>query len=132
MNKAFFKRHEQGNVPPINVADFIAQLRFNSDGLIPVIVQQHDDKQVLMMAWMNHEALQKSLQNGTMYYWSRSRQQLWHKGETSGHIQHLITLHADCDGDALLAQVEQEGAACHTLRTSCFYWQISATEIRRD
>lgn len=97
------------------------QLAFNSDGLIPVITQDADTKDVLMMAWMNVEALQKTLDTKRVTYWSRSRSQFWIKGETSGHTQELVSLSIDCDGDAILCLVKQTGAACHTGRKHCFY-----------
>lgn len=96
-------------------------LPWNDAGLIAAIAQQHDSGEVLMLAWMNRAALQETLRSGRVCYWSRSRQQLWRKGETSGHRQRLISAHLDCDGDALLLRVEQHGGACHTGRASCFY-----------
>ena len=103
---------------------FLDQLTFNADGLIPVIVQQHDSGEVLMMAWMNKESLAETLFTSRMCYWSRSRQRLWRKGERSGQVQQVKELTLDCDGDCLLAKVEQEGVACHTGRKSCFYRTI--------
>ena len=96
-------------------------VRFNADGLIPAIAQDADNGQILMMAWMNAEALAETLRGGQVCYWSRSRGALWRKGETSGHVQELVDLSIDCDGDTILMQVRQTGAACHTLRRSCFY-----------
>ena len=101
--------------------EWINELRFNEDGLVPVIAQDYETGEVLMLAYMNQEALDKTLKTGKMYYFSRSRQKLWLKGETSGHIQTLITLYYDCDMDTLLAIVQQEGEACHTGNKSCFY-----------
>lgn len=98
-----------------------ATLRYNADGLIPVIAQDHDSGEVLMMAWMNAEAVARTQATGRVTYWSRSRQAFWVKGETSGHTQTLIELRIDCDRDCLLALVRQEGPACHTNRRSCFY-----------
>jgi len=100
--------------------------KFNADGLIPAIVQQtRNDKpeagRVLMMAWMNRLALEKTAQTGFMHYWSRSRQKLWLKGETSGHRQKVIRWYVDCDADTLLFEVDQEGGACHTGYASCFF-----------
>jgi phosphoribosyl-AMP cyclohydrolase len=89
--------------------------------LIPVITQDATGKAVLMFAWMNKEALYQTLSMGRMTYWSRSRKQLWLKGETSGHIQTLVSMAFDCDGDAILCQVNQEGAACHSAQNPCFY-----------
>ena len=91
------------------------------EGLIPAIAQQHDTGEVLMMAWMNRESVRVSLEEGRACYWSRARQQLWRKGETSGQIQRLHELRLDCDGDALLLLVDQHGVACHTGRRSCFF-----------
>lgn len=94
---------------------------FNSDGLIPVIAQQHDTGEVLMLAWMNREALEETLATGRVCYYSRSRQKLWRKGETSGQVQTLKELRLDCDGDTILLLVEQQGVACHTGRRNCFF-----------
>ncbi|MGM0783034.1 MAG: phosphoribosyl-AMP cyclohydrolase [Pseudomonadota bacterium] len=103
------------------LVDVLDAIRFNADGLIPAIAQQHDSGEVLMMAWMNREALEETLRSGRVCYWSRSRGKLWRKGESSGQQQHLRAAHLDCDGDTLLLQVEQSGPACHTGRRSCFY-----------
>jgi phosphoribosyl-AMP cyclohydrolase len=89
--------------------------------LVPVVAQKHDTGEVLMLAWMNRESLLKSLETKQMTYWSRSRNKLWRKGETSGHFQTLIEMRVDCDGDTLLALVEQVGPACHTGAQSCFF-----------
>lgn len=97
------------------------RLRFNELGLIPCIVQDSGTKDVLMMAWMNEEALKLTLEQNTMWYWSRSRGELWHKGDTSGNTQTLIELRYDCDEDTLLALVNVAGPACHTGEMSCFY-----------
>lgn len=94
---------------------------FNADGLIPVVAQQYNTKELLMMAWANAEAIEKTLKTGQMHYWSRSRAELWHKGATSGHIQHVKELLLDCDSDTLLALVDQTGAACHTGSRTCFF-----------
>jgi phosphoribosyl-AMP cyclohydrolase len=99
----------------------LAAIRFDADGLVPAIAQQHDTGEVLMMAWMNAEAVTETLTTGRVCYFSRSRQALWRKGETSGQAQHLKELRVDCDGDTLLLLVDQEGVACHTGRRSCFY-----------
>lgn len=99
----------------------ITALTFNEKGLIPCIVQDADTKQVLMMAWMNEEALGLTLEEQSMWFWSRSRSELWHKGATSGNIQKLVELRYDCDGDTLLALVDPAGPACHTGNTTCFY-----------
>lgn len=99
-------------------------LPFNADGLLPAIAQQVDSGEVLMLAWMNREAILETLSSGRVCYWSRSRQRLWRKVETSGHHQTLKELRIDCDGDTLLLLVDQQGAACHTRRSSCFYHAV--------
>lgn len=99
-------------------------LKYDSNGLIPVIAQDHQGGEVLMMAWMNAEAVARTLATGRVTYWSRSRQNFWIKGETSGHVQNLIELRVDCDRDCLLVLVDQTGPACHTNRRSCFYTAI--------
>jgi len=102
----------------------LSDIKFNKDGLIPVIAQCVQSGTVLMMAWMNEEALKKTIDTNEMYYFSRSRQKLWQKGETSGHFQKLIELRLDCDNDTILALIEQTGAACHTGTKSCFFKTI--------
>ncbi len=97
------------------------EVTFNADGLVPVIAQHHKTGEVLMLAWMNKESLRLTLETRQMTYWSRSRQALWRKGETSGHKQTLVEMKLDCDGDTLLAQVEQVGPACHTGAANCFF-----------
>ncbi|MCA1907151.1 MAG: phosphoribosyl-AMP cyclohydrolase [Magnetospirillum sp.] len=99
----------------------LAAIKFNEDGLVPAIAQQHDTGEVLMMAWMNAEAVKETLETGRVCYWSRSRKGLWRKGETSGQQQRLVELLIDCDGDTLLVKVDQDGVACHTGRRTCFY-----------
>jgi phosphoribosyl-AMP cyclohydrolase len=101
-------------------------LTYDSNGLIPCIAQQDDTGEVLMMAWMNADAVAMTLQTKRVTYWSRSRQAFWIKGETSGHTQKLIDLRLDCDRDCLLAVVRQIGAACHTNRRSCFYTSVTS------
>lgn len=105
--------------------EVLNHLTFNDDGLLPVIAQDAESKDVLMFAWMNREALNETLSTGRMCYWSRSRSCLWRKGESSGHRQSLVSLRTDCDGDVLLAEINQLGAACHTHRRSCFYLKLS-------
>jgi len=100
-------------------------LKFNEAGLIPAIAQDHETGEVLMMAWMNAESLMETLQTGQVTYWSRSRQEFWAKGATSGHVQTLIDMRLDCDRDCLLMQVNQIGAACHTGRRSCFFTGVT-------
>lgn len=103
-------------------------LCYNSDGLIPCIAQADGSGEVLMMAWMNVDAVRMTLETHRVTYWSRSRKSFWIKGETSGHTQELIDLRVDCDRDCLLAIVRQEGAACHTNRRSCFYTSVADGE----
>jgi phosphoribosyl-AMP cyclohydrolase len=99
----------------------IEQLKFNSDGLIPAIVQEQASGRVLMMAWMNRASLEKTIETGKTHFWSRSRQKFWMKGESSGHTQAVQDIAMDCDGDTLLIQVHQTGAACHEGYQSCFF-----------
>jgi phosphoribosyl-AMP cyclohydrolase len=96
-------------------------LRFDDRGLVPVIAQDAETGEVLMLAWANREALERTLDEGRMVYWSRSRKELWRKGDTSGQVQHLEELRVDCDADVVLARVHQEGAACHTGERTCFF-----------
>ena len=97
-----------------------ARLKRNDAGLVPAVVQQHDTGEVLMLGWMDDEALHRTLTTGRGTYWSRSRQEYWVKGETSGHHQHVVEVRIDCDGDTLLVKVDQEGPACHTGDRTCF------------
>lgn len=99
----------------------VADLTFNADGLIPCIVQDADTREVLMMAWMDDEAVRRTLDQRTTWFWSRSRQKYWHKGEESGNTQALVELRYDCDADTLLALVHPKGPACHTGAVTCFY-----------
>ncbi|HEY4113768.1 MAG TPA: phosphoribosyl-AMP cyclohydrolase [Rhizomicrobium sp.] len=105
--------------------EFVQAVAFNADGLVPAIAQDRASGVVLMLAWMNREALERTLETGDVTYWSRSRQALWRKGQTSGHAQRLIEAWLDCDGDALLLKVEQTGPACHTGSPSCFFRRAS-------
>ncbi len=107
------------------------QIAFNADGLVPVIAQQHGSGEVLMLAWMNRAAVAETLETGRVCYFSRSRNKLWRKGESSGQVQRLIELRLDCDSDTLLALVDQTGVACHTGRRSCFFKALrpDGTEI---
>ncbi|MBD2742449.1 bifunctional phosphoribosyl-AMP cyclohydrolase/phosphoribosyl-ATP diphosphatase HisIE [Coleofasciculus sp. FACHB-1120] len=107
----------------------IDRIRYNEQGLVPAIAQDYLDGTVLMMAWMNRESLQKTLETGQAWYWSRSRGELWHKGATSGHLQNVRSLRYDCDSDALLVTVEQVGEiACHTGERSCFH-QVDGEKV---
>jgi len=108
----------------VNDPTVLSNLKFDPAGLIPVIVQDADTKQVLMMAWMNEESLRRTLELGETVFWSRSRQEFWHKGATSGNTQRVVELRADCDGDPLLVLVEPAGPACHTGAVSCFFQTI--------
>lgn len=103
------------------MATLLAAVVFDANGLVPVIAQQHDSGEVLMVAWMNQAALEETIATGAVCYWSRSRRKLWRKGEQSGQRQRLVELRLDCDGDTLLLLVEQTGVACHTGRRSCFF-----------
>ena len=96
-------------------------LAFDRNGLIPAVAQQADSGEVLMVAWMNRAAIEETLRTGRVCYWSRSRRALWRKGETSGHVQALVEIRVDCDGDTLLLLIDQSGVACHTGRRSCFF-----------
>jgi phosphoribosyl-AMP cyclohydrolase len=102
-------------------ASVLAALSFDRNGLVAAIAQQHDTGEVLMLAWMNRDAVAETLATGRVCYWSRSRRALWRKGETSGHVQRLVELRVDCDGDAILLKVDQSGPACHTGERSCFF-----------
>lgn len=108
-------------------APALAAISFNSDGLVPAIAQQHDTGEVLMMAWMNRDAVAETLTTGRVCYWSRSRKGLWRKGESSGQQQRLVEFLVDCDGDTILLKVDQDGVACHTGRRTCFF-----TAMRSD
>ena len=108
----------------------IDRLKFNSDGLIPAVSQQHDTGEVLMMAWMNKDAVAETLRVGRVCYWSRSRRKLWRKGESSGQIQTLCEFRWDCDADTLLLQVDQKGVACHTGRHNCFFYAVRDSEVQ--
>ena len=107
-----------------------ARLKRTPEGLVCAVVQQADTREVLMVAWMDDEALHRTLTTGRATYWSRSRKNYWIKGDTSGHVQHVREVRLDCDGDALLVLVDQEGPACHTGERSCFHRPLPATEGR--
>ncbi len=108
---------------------FLETVSFDGRGLVPAIAQEAASGQVLMMAWMNAESIRETLSSGRVCYWSRSRQQLWRKGETSGHVQTLVEARVDCDGDTLLLLVEQQGPACHTNRPNCFFRALRDEEL---
>ncbi len=121
------ERAEAGSRFPLN--DVLSQIPWSPQGLIAAITLQHDSGEVLMLAWMNEEALRETLETQRACYWSRSRKGLWRKGETSGNVQHVKEIRLDCDGDALMLLVDQVGAACHTGRRSCFYNIIEGDQI---
>jgi len=106
-------------VPTLDPA-VASRLKRDEAGLVAAIVQQHDTREVLMLGWMDDEALRRTLSSGRVTFWSRSRQEYWRKGDTSGHVQHVKAVSIDCDGDALLVEVDQVGAACHTGARTCF------------
>lgn len=101
--------------------DLLAEIAFDAQGLVVAIAQQHDSGEILMVAWMNRDAVRETLRTGSACYWSRSRMKLWRKGESSGQAQRLVELRIDCDGDAVLMRVDQTGVACHTGRRNCFF-----------
>lgn len=102
----------------------LEELRFDDRGLIPAVVQDVENGDVLMVGWMNRESLGRTLDEGRTVFWSRSRQELWRKGDTSGHVQHVEEVRVDCDADVLLVRVHQTGAACHTGERSCFFRRL--------
>jgi phosphoribosyl-AMP cyclohydrolase len=109
----------------------LSAIRFNSRGLVAAIAQQHDTKEVLMMAWMTAEAVEETLATGRVCYYSRSRRGLWRKGESSGQIQRLVEMRVDCDGDTLLLMVDQTGVACHTGTHNCFFRAVRDEDLVR-
>lgn len=115
--------------PQAAIDKMLAVLQFDAHGLVPAIAQQHDTGEVLMMAYMDRNAVIETMSTGRACYWSRSRKAPWRKGDTSGHIQQLVELRVDCDGDTLLVEVEQTGAACHTGRHNCFFRAIRDGEL---
>jgi phosphoribosyl-AMP cyclohydrolase len=106
-------------------SEFLASLKWTSDGLIPAIIQDADNGAVLMMAWMNQESIRRTIESGETHFYSRSRRAAWHKGATSGHIQRVRSIHIDCDGDVLLINVTQIGGACHEGYRSCFFRRVA-------
>ena len=111
------------------LTDVLDALRYNDDGLVAAIAQDADTGDVLMLAWMNRTAIERTLADGYATYYSRSRQTLWRKGETSGHVQRVRRMRIDCDGDAILLTVEQTGPACHTDRPTCFYLMVDGNDV---
>ncbi|MDO5093691.1 MAG: phosphoribosyl-AMP cyclohydrolase [Propionibacteriaceae bacterium] len=109
--------------------DLAARVKFGTDGLVPAVAQDATTGAVLMMAWMDVEALARTLTSGRATYWSRSRQSYWVKGETSGHTQQVVSAHLDCDGDTVLLRVEQVGAACHTGNPTCFFTELTSEDV---
>jgi phosphoribosyl-AMP cyclohydrolase len=127
MKRAYFEAIESlGKHCRLDFDEVLSELAFNEDGLIPVISQDADTKTVLMFAWMNRAALEMTLDSKKMTYWSRSREQFWVKGESSGNTQELVSMAFDCDGDAILCLVKQRGGACHTGRRDCFYLEVDS------
>lgn len=116
----------------ISRQEALDNLTFNQEGLIPTIAQQYDTGEVLMMAWMNRESIEETLSTGRVCYFSRSRQKLWRKGESSGQLQYLKEMRLDCDGDTILLSVDQTGPACHTGRRSCFYNLLKGDRVIVD
>ncbi len=114
---------------PDRIEAVIKAMAFDAQGLVPVIAQRHDTGELLMLAWMNAEATRETLKTGRVCYWSRSRQSLWRKGESSGHKQRLVDFRIDCDNDAVLLLVEQDGPACHTNRPNCFFRAVRDGEL---
>jgi len=108
---------------------FIQAVRFDAQGLVTAIAQDAATGEILMVAYMNEDTLRRTLQTGIMTYWSRSRQKVWVKGESSGHTQHVESVHIDCDGDALVFKVHQKGAACHTGHRTCFYRRLTPSGL---
>ena len=116
----------------VALQQFLDQVKFNDQGLVPAIAQDRASGDVLMLAWMNREAIEQTLATGQVVYFSRSRQALWRKGETSGHTQRLTSLRFDCDADAILVGVDQAGPACHTNRKHCFYLRVEGDKVIVD
>ncbi len=115
--------------PQAAIDKMLAAIQFDAQGLVPAITQQRGTGEVLMMAWMDRDAVIETMRTGRVCYWSRSRKAPWRKGDTSGHIQSLVDLRVDCDGDTLLIEVEQAGVACHTGRHNCFFRAIRNGEL---
>ena len=113
----------------VDLAEFLDAVKFNDQGLVPAIAQESASGTVLMLAWMNRASIKQTLATGLVTYFSRSRQSLWQKGETSGNTQRLLSMQFDCDGDAILMQVDQTGPACHTERPNCFYLNVQGGQV---
>lgn len=111
-------------MPESSTKATVESLKWDRDGLIPAIVQDSSSNEILMLAWMNEESLRLTRDQGTTWFWSRSRQELWNKGATSGHVQHVDQVLLDCDGDALVVKVHPDGPACHTGERTCFYREL--------
>ena len=120
---------EQPNISESAIAAALSTIHFDADGLVPAIAQSHDTGEVLLMAWMNRDAVAETLRTGRVCYYSRSRNALWHKGETSGQVQALVDFRFDCDNDTVLVLVNQTGVACHTGRRSCFFHAVRGDRI---
>jgi len=129
-NTYFLKLESASDKDSADLNEVIEHLAYNDKGLIPVITQDADTKNVLMCAWMNDLALRSTLITNKVTYWSRSRQALWVKGETSGNTQELVSMAFDCDGDTILCQVKQSGPACHTGRPNCFYLEVDKAKAQ--
>ncbi|EKF75860.1 phosphoribosyl-AMP cyclohydrolase [Alcanivorax hongdengensis A-11-3] len=128
-----FKQNEQqAEGFQVSLQEALDNLKYNADGLVPAIAQQHDSGEVLMMAWMNRQAIEETLRTGRVCYYSRSRKTLWRKGESSSQVQQLKELRFDCDADTVLVSVDQTGPACHTGRRDCFYWKADADSVTID
>lgn len=122
--------HAMTHAKAESLPKILGAIAFNQDGLVPAIAQQAGSGEVLMMAWMNREAIEKTLATGEVHYWSRSRKRIWRKGETSGQTQTLVAFSIDCDGDTLLVKVDQKGVACHTGRRHCFFRAVREGELK--
>ena len=131
MTTAYIKQlenAEDGDSRPLE--EVLDNLKYNEKGLLPAIAQDIATGEVLMLAWMNRASIERTLETGYAWYYSRSRQKLWCKGETSGHVQKVADLSFDCDADAILMRVEQTGSACHTYRRNCFYLRVDGERVR--
>lgn len=127
MSLKAFEMSSKGTV--IELDEILSNVKYDKDGLVAAIAQQHDTKEVLMLAYMNEKSIRETLETGQVCYWSRSRQTYWRKGESSGHRQSLVSMAFDCDGDAILLQVDQKGPACHTNRRDCFFFEVKDGQV---